>query len=296
MRIALATFLLVLVGAPAASAYPWPVKPSNAQHAVRGNFDDPRALRGYVDDTWDNPLSFHSGIDIQAPDGTPVYAVAPGQVTFPFREAVAVATPAATFFAPLVFGYWHVVPAVRPLQHVARGQLIGFVRPDAGHVHVSEKRYGVYVNPLRRGGIAPYRDTVPPVIDGLVFYRCGTATELRSDVVNGCIDLAVDAYDPPPIPPTPPWHDVVLSPTHIGWSGLFEGAWQPVAYRADDVDFTRLLTIPLTDVYAPGTRLNGPNVRGDYRFWLARSVDTTLLEDGLHTISVTASDIRGNTI
>jgi hypothetical protein len=41
--------------------------------------------------------------------------------------------------------------------------------------------------------------------------------------------------------------------------------------------------------------MNGPNAPGDYRYWLAHRVDTTLLDDGAHTIVVTANDVRGNT-
>ena len=288
LLLAVVTFGLT---APGAMAYPWPVKPVDVQHPIRGNFDDPRSLRGYVDSAWDNPLSFHSGVDIQARDGTPVYAIASGTVTFPSTFAVAVSTP----FESLVFGYWHVVPAVGPLQYVLHGQLLGYVRPGAGHVHLAEKRFGAYVNPLRRGGLTPYRDTTPPVIRRLVFYRCGSDAEIPAERVNGCIDLAVDAYDPPPIRPKPPWSDVVLSPTHITWSGLFDSAWHPLAFRARAVDFTTLLTIPLTNVYAPETVMNKPNAPGDYQYWLARNVDTTFLDDGRHAISVTASDIRGNT-
>src|SRR5438128_6528686 len=149
-RAFLVTIAVFAVTASGAAAYPWPVKPFGAQHPIRGNFDDPRALRGSVDAAGYNPLSFHSGVDIQAPDGTPVYAIEFGQVTFPSASAVSVGTPFASAFAPLVFGYWHVVPAVGPHQYVARGQLLGYVRPGAGHVHLSEKRYGEYVNPLRR--------------------------------------------------------------------------------------------------------------------------------------------------
>ena len=286
--------LFLLCGSTAA-AYPWPVKPFNAQHPIRGNFDDPRALRGSIDAVGDNPLSFHSGVDIQAPDGMPVYAIQAGQVEFPSASAVAVGTPYAAPHAPLMFGYWHVVPVVDPLQFVVRGQLLGYVKGGEGHVHLSEKRSGKYVNPLRRGGLAPYRDTTPPVIRKLVFYRCGTATEVKDDAVAGCVDIAVDAYDPPPIPPQPPWSDVVLSPARITWSGLFAGAWLPLAYHAQSVAFISLLTIPLTDVYAPGTIMNGPNTLGDYRYWLAHNVDTNLLADGRHTIVVTASDVRDNT-
>jgi hypothetical protein len=59
------------------------------------------------------------------------------------------------------------------------------------------------------------------------------------------------------------------------------------------VDFDRLPQVALRDVYAPGTVQNGPNRAGDDRFWLVRGLDTRDLVGG-HTITVTASDTRGN--
>ena len=79
-----------------AAAYPWPVEPFDRQHAIRGNFGDPRTLRGSIDAAGWNPLSFHSGVDIQAPDGTPVYAVEGGEVAITEPYAIAVGTPDAT--------------------------------------------------------------------------------------------------------------------------------------------------------------------------------------------------------
>ena len=52
--------------------YPWPVKPFDRQHPVRAFFNDPRIA--------DASHAFHFGIDISAPDRTPVYAVKPGKV------------------------------------------------------------------------------------------------------------------------------------------------------------------------------------------------------------------------
>ena len=275
--------------APAAAAYPWPVKPFNVQHAVRGGFDDPRSLRGSVDPVVDNPLSFHDGIDIQARDGSAVFAVAPGIVSHPNRSAVAVTSGGITF------GYWHVYPAVGVGSYIGRGQLVGFVRPGAGHVHLAERRFGRYVNPLRRGGIAPYSDTTPPNVRGLIFYRCGTRTELPSTALSGCVDLAVDAYDPPSLQPKAPWADVVLAPSRISWGGLFgPEAWRPVGFAPRIVDFAQFEVSGVRNVYAPGTRQNQRNWQGDYRFRLARNVDTNLLGDGEHSITVTATDVRGN--
>jgi Peptidase family M23 len=287
---------VALAAAGAAAAYPWPLKPFDRQHAIRGNFGDPRTRRGNIDAVGRNPLSFHSGVDIQAPDGTPVYAVEGGEVVFTGRYAIAIGTPYAAASAPLVIGYWHIDRAVANFQYVAPQQLIGYVHPGAGHVHLSERRNGEFVNPLLPGGLTPYADTKPPVIRSLVVYRSGTDDQLPTNAVTGTVDLAVDAYDPPPIMPRPPWNKAVMSPARITSGGLIEGAWFPLSFEEQPVDFTRLPSVPLDDVYAPGTRQNAPGIAGDYRFWLVRRLETSLLGQGTKAIRVTATDVRGNSI
>src|SRR4051812_4202068 len=54
-------------------SYGWPVTPFGQQHSVRGFFGDPRI--GSAGGT-----SFHFGIDVSVPDGTPVCTVATGTV------------------------------------------------------------------------------------------------------------------------------------------------------------------------------------------------------------------------
>jgi hypothetical protein len=173
--------------------------------------------------------------------------------------------------------------------------LLGYVRAGAGHVHLSERRYGVYVNPLRRGGLAPYEDHTYPVIRGLIVYAATTDRQLPLDAVRGRVDIAVDAYDPPAIRPSGVWSDAIWSPAHITWGGLFDldSAWMPRTGPGQTVDFDRLPHVSLRDVYAPGTIQNGPSFPGDYRFWLVRGLDTAGLV-GNHQIRVTASDTRDN--
>jgi len=78
-----------------AAPYPWPVKPFDRQHPVRGFFNDPRVQ--------DASHAFHFGIDVSAPDGTAVYAVTPGKVFIEDKgHAVAVQAPDGR-----AFGYWH---------------------------------------------------------------------------------------------------------------------------------------------------------------------------------------------
>ena len=120
---------MALLAPAAASAYPWPLRPFYQQHAIRGYFNDPR-LSG--DET-----GFHFGVDISAPDGTPVYAIEGGRAQvrgmtvsiFPKRGGHQLS-------------YWHIVPTVRARQRVRARQLIGRIAPGAEHVHLGEYRDG----------------------------------------------------------------------------------------------------------------------------------------------------------
>ena len=276
-----------------AQAYDWPVLPFDRQHAIRGNFDDPRTRTGRVDRDPTNSQSFHDGVDIQVPDGTAVYAIQSGEAFLVSRSAVAVVSPAWSTVQPLVFGYWHVEPAVADHQWVARHELLGYVRRGAGHVHLSEQRFGRYVNPLRIGGLTPYVDWTAPVILRVALRPCVPWREISDDAVSGCVDLVVNAFDPPPIQLRGPWSGAVLPPFRVTWGGLFPGSWLPSAVRPP-VEFDRFFDVPLGNVYAWGTRQNLPDRPGTYYFWLARNLDTRVLTDGVHTIWVSVFDVRRN--
>jgi murein DD-endopeptidase MepM/ murein hydrolase activator NlpD len=96
--------------------------------------------------------AFHSGLDIEAPNGTPVRAAADGNVTD--------ASMNAGYGREIILDHGHDVltvyghlsaMAVVPGQHVIRGQVIGYVgqsgRTTGPHLHYEVRVHNVPVNP-----------------------------------------------------------------------------------------------------------------------------------------------------
>jgi murein DD-endopeptidase MepM/ murein hydrolase activator NlpD len=262
-------------------SYGWPVVPFDRQHAVRGFFCDPR-IGGQ------GSRSFHFGVDVSAPDGTPVYAVAPGTVDLEGDQNIAVVEAGAA----RVLAYWHVVPSVRHGQQLARHQLLGRIARGWGHVHFAERSDGRYRNPLRAGALTPFADYGPPAVDRIVAERAGAL--LDANALTGIVTLIAEAHDVPPISAPPPWHRLPVTPALVRWRLVRDGRevvpWRVVA------DFRT--TLPpnsrFGDVYARGTRQNRPNAPGRYRFKLAAAWDTRRHPDGRYRLDVEAADIRRN--
>src|SRR5262245_6032474 len=279
LRLVIVLGALALLVPAAASSYGWPLKPFYRQHLIRGYFDDPRLSS--------DEFGFHFGVDISAPDGTPVYAIEPGRArvrgqtvsVFPKRGGH-------------LLSYWHVVPMVSKNQRVRRHQLIGRVVAGAGHVHLAEYKDGTYINPLRLGGLAPYIDDTPPQIPKLTFYATGVP--IPPENVSGLIDITADAFDTPPVPLAIPWNQVIYTPSIVRWR-IVQG--QVTIRRWETpVDFRKFL-LPLnlfSFVYAPGTFQNKAGRRGRYEFYLAHQFDTRTLVNGSYVLQVEALDEQEN--
>jgi hypothetical protein len=265
------------------AAYPWPVEPFDRQHPVRGFLGDPR-----IGD--DGGRSFHTGVDISAPDGTAVHAVAAGRVSIGGPQIVVVVTPGRNF------GYWHILPAVANGARVSLHGLLGHIAPGWGHVHFAERTaepapQGTYWNPLRAGALSPFADYGAPVVARIV---------APGDELFGLADLIVEALDHPPISAPAPWDGIPVTPALVRWR-LTRDSRQVMPWRVA-ADFRTSFAPHVVgntdsrfgDVYAPGTRQNHPNQPGLFRFWLARRFDTRHYSDGLYVLEVAATDIRGN--
>jgi murein DD-endopeptidase MepM/ murein hydrolase activator NlpD len=294
--------LAALVAAAAASAYPWPLKPFNQQHPIRANFGDPRTrfLNTMLTDGLQGPgtFLFHNGIDIAAPEGTPVYPVISGTVHYIDDSAISVKTKGHG-----VFQYFHLLVTVRNGQHVIAGKtVLGTVLRAYGHVHLSEIRGGRVWNPLARNGIAPYRDRTVPQVRAINVRPAGSLLPFDSSTVCGTVSLVAAADDAAPIAVPGVFAGFPLSPALITWSLARVGG---ITY-VDDVraaDFRT--TIPTSryfwSVYARGSYQNAPRfsnrqyfMPGRFLYNLASFVDTRSYPNGLYEIAVRVADMRGN--
>jgi len=107
---------------------------------------------GQRDDPFNGEGAFHSGIDIDAPYGTPVRATADGDVTGANMGSGYGRQVVLDHGHDLLTVYGHLSAiAVLPGQHVTRGQVIGYVgqsgRATGPHLHYEVRVHNVPVNP-----------------------------------------------------------------------------------------------------------------------------------------------------
>ncbi len=281
-------------GTGCSGSYGWPVKPFDQAHPIRGGFGDPRTVfqDARSDDTLlegDGGFSFHQGLDISAPDGSPVYAVASGTVVRARGGRVTVECGNGR-----TFQYWHVEPAARVGQHAVAGKtLLGFVQPKREHVHLTHLEHGRAVNPLAPKRLAPYRDDTTPDVLGISVRRHG---EL--------VTFTAEAVDMPSLQVPGRWHGFPVSPAFVAWR-IEDTAGRIVVDTRVARDVRR--TVPKNDrfwgTFARGTHQNWPvfdgrkerGMAGRYLFRLtARPFDTGTLRDGRYVVVVTAQDTAGN--
>jgi murein DD-endopeptidase MepM/ murein hydrolase activator NlpD len=291
--------------AASSRGYPWPVKPFNRPHPVRGNFGDPRTifrarptmhgvLHGH------GQFSFHDGVDISAKNGTPVYPVASGTVVTVTDEWVGVASAGGR-----TFEYWHIRAAVRVGAHVVASRtVLGRVKRPAAHIHLTEIQNGQDVNPLLPGHLTPYADRTRPRVTSIAFKRSERGPDLLPNVLRGRVTMIAAAEDTPALPALGHWRGLPVTPALVTWR-IQKWNGKVVLRDRIAVDYRRHVPSDgaFWSTYARGTYQNmavfGKHYswaqRGSYVFKLTgRPFDTRKLKDNVYDLVVTAVDIRGN--
>jgi hypothetical protein len=296
-----ALFAVALVATASASAYPWPIKPFHQQHPIRANFGDPRTRfwNTMLTDGLQGPglFQFHNGVDIAAPEGTPVYPILSGTAGLIDGAAVLVRSPGHKF------QYFHIIPTVHNGQHVvAQRTVLGHVIHAANHVHLTEIRGRRVWNPLARGGLAPYVDRTTPQIDAIFARPVTSLVPIESNTVCGKVSLVAAAHDTPPLAVPGTFAGYPVSPAYVTWSlTMLEGLTYIPTIPAADFRTTLPLVRNFWNVYARGSYQNAPRfsnqqfqMPGRFIYNLAQTFDTGSYPNGTYEVRVHVSDMRGN--
>src|SRR5215475_4368281 len=290
-----------LAASATASAYPWPIKPFHQQHPIRANFGDPRTRfwNTILTDGLQGPGLFqsHNGIDIAAPEGTPVYPVRSGTASLIDGAAVMVRSPGHKF------QYFHIHPAIHNGQRVlAQRTVLGYVIHAANHVHLTEIRGRRVWNPLARGGIAPYVDRTTPQVDAIFARRVTSLVPIESNTLCGKVSLVAAAHDTPPLAVPGTFAGYPVSPAYVTWSlTMLEGLTYIPTIPAADFRTTLPLVRNFWNVYARGSYQNAPRfsnqqfqMPGRFIYNLDSAFDTRSYPNGTYEVRVHVSDMRGN--
>jgi hypothetical protein len=294
--------VLALAFPAGAAAYGWPVRPFDRPHPIRANFGDARTrfLNTLQTDGLEGPgtFRFHNGIDIAAPDGTPVYPVVSGTARLIDEAAVSVRTKDGR-----TFQYYHLIPTVIDGDRVvARRTVIGYVMAAYEHVHLTEIRHRRVWNPLAKGGITPYVDHTVPHVDAISMRPVGSLLAVDPKAVCGTVSIVAAAHDTQPLPVLGAFSGFPVSPALVTWSLAKVGGGGAFP-SAVTVDFRRTLppTRSFWQVYARGSFQNAPRfsnqqffVPGRFIFNLAPFVDTRAYPNGVYEVTAHVGDMRGN--
>jgi Peptidase family M23 len=294
---------------PTVRATFWPVQPSAETYTIRGAFND---LRGGQDG--DEPPGGHFGIDIEAANQAPVYAVSEGTIAHIHARG-----EISSHLDIGDYQYWHVDldPRIVDGTKVQAGQRIGAVHKGMKHVHLSERVKGCgWVDPRRP--TSPFRlaqDDEKATIGGLRAFEASPAAFVRFDplgqhsdqatplslqALHGTVDVRTPVGDLPKIGTTQ-WPQQPLMPaavrTYLAPRGHPELAVDPPvlgfdgARRLPIARFDDVLAIGTTRVTACFYTAGQPCATRYVLHAAGRGLDTTQVPDGPYLLCVEAVTI-----
>jgi hypothetical protein len=257
---------------PAGARTGWPLRPFHRQHPLRAGLNERR------------PANMHEGVDIQAQDGTPVYALQPGTA-----RIVAAGTPDERVQVGNYL-YWHIHHRVRAGQFVSAYQtVVGTIINGSGHLHLSELSGERFLNPLRPGGrvLAPWTDTQAPII--------GAPTEQPDG------RMTVEVFDPQSFRALIKYRTPVLAPAALAYRARDAGGHDVTGLRfalrgSQHLPDAARWVVYAPDAYPPGWTCFDTRLvcipRWDYRL---AGGSAPPLPPSARQISIYAWDWAGNT-
>jgi hypothetical protein len=257
---------------PAGARAGWPLRPFHRQHPLRAGLNERR------------PANMHEGVDIQAQDGTPVYALQPGTA-----HILAAGTPDERVQVGNYL-YWHIHHRVRAGQFVGAYQtVVGTIINGSGHLHLSEVSGARFLNPLRPGGrvLAPWTDTQAPII--------GAPTEQPGGRVT------VEVFDPQSFRALIKYRTPVLAPAALAYRARDAGGHDVTGLQfalrgSQHLPDAARLVVFAADAYPPGWTCFDTRLvcipRWDYRL---AGGSAPPLPPSARQLSIYAWDWAGNT-
>lgn len=286
--------------------YGWPVRPFDQAHPIRGNFGDPRTVfdgrrSQRTIDSGSGMFQFHHGVDISAPDGTAVYAVASGRITRTHGDRVTVECGNGR-----AFQYWHITVTVRVGQYAVAGKtVLGHILPKREHVHLTHLENGRPVNPLGPGRLTPYRDTTRPSVLAITFRRSDLGGRVEPTALSGRVYPFAEAIDMPALAVPGRWNGFPVTPALVTWRLETLRGRTVIGYHIGrDVRRSIPTTHEFWVTFARGSHQNWPvfsdgkarGMTGRYVFRLtSHGLDTDRLPSGGYELVVTVRDTAGNT-
>ena len=242
-------------------------------------------------------VQFHQGVDIAGGRGEKVYAVTDGWIHHVTGDRVDVSAGVTRSFQ-----YYHVRSTLKSGERVVAGvTVIGTIKREAGHVHLTEIDGGRVINPLLH--LYPYVDRIPPTVHGVELTTV-SGGRVATDDVSGRVVISARADDSQTGDVAGAWHGMPVAPAVIDW-GLTNEHGSVVRRMQRVMDFRRRIPLPrrFWSVYADSTRQNFPvidnkfNFRrpGRFDFLIANPLDTRVFPNGSYVIDVRAMDSCGNT-
>ena len=169
--------------------FPWPVTPFNQSQDITGTFCEFR-------DTGTSD-HFHNGTDIPKADGSPVYPVKNGTVSYIDPSG----TSAYVRVGDIAYVHIKPNPSLSVGDYVTTSQtVLGTILSGQGHLHLTNGYVGSEKNSMLGDGLTPLEDPWPPIIRYIRFYANLTTNQFPSNKLSGLVDIVVkvDEQNGPP--------------------------------------------------------------------------------------------------